>query len=271
MYPNEAMRKIAIETDPEEFRSGDPCSLLMTSSGRLASYYAPFEFVNKNAKIVIVGITPGRVQAANALDALQKSFKATKEWDTALKSAKKYASFSGPMRNNLVRILDYIGVHNHLGISSCSDLFNTSNDLAHFTSLLRNPVLLGGKNYSGTPNPTSNPWLRCLASSTLFEEIQDITGKPIIVPLGPKVTDAMVELSDHNLENDDHFLSGAPHPSGANAERIAYFLDRKEKSALSRQTNPDSIDNSKSLLMKKVIRLSASLPNSIPSSSELNK
>lgn len=42
---------------------------------------------------------------------------------------------------------------------------------------------------------------------------------------------------------------GMPHPSGANAERIAYFLGRKPKAALSAKTNADTIDAMKSQLL----------------------
>jgi len=37
-------------------------------------------------------------------------------------------------------------------------------------------------------------------------------------------------------------LHGIPHPSGANAERIAYFLGRKDKATLSSRTNGAQID-----------------------------
>ena len=37
--------------------------LLMASSGPISVYYAPFDWVNPAARVVIVGITPGRKQA----------------------------------------------------------------------------------------------------------------------------------------------------------------------------------------------------------------
>lgn len=44
-----------------------PDSLLLKKEGKISIYYAPFEYVNENARIVLVGITPGLQQAANAL------------------------------------------------------------------------------------------------------------------------------------------------------------------------------------------------------------
>ena len=39
-----------------------------------------------------------------------------------------------------------------------------------------------------------------------------------------------------------------PHPSDSNAERIAYFLGRKPREALSNKTNPDKYDQAKALM-----------------------
>lgn len=45
------------------------------------------------------------------------------------------------------------------------------------------------------------------------------------------------------------------HPSGANAERIAYFLGRKSRSALSAKTNPDKLDRAREEMIRKVLAL----------------
>jgi hypothetical protein len=46
-----------------------------------------------------------------------------------------------------------------------------------------------------------------------------------------------------------------PHPSGANAERIAYFLGRKAKGDLSAKTSPGKLDEAKAQLIKRVLAL----------------
>jgi len=53
----------------------------------------------------------------------------------------------------------------------------------------------------------------------------------------------------------DRILHGIPHPSGANAERIAYFLGRKDEAALSRQTNGAQIDADRLALRAKMAAL----------------
>jgi len=62
------------------------------------------------------------------------------------------------------------------------------------------------------------------------------------VPLGPKVGLALDWLAQRGVVPAARILHGIPHPSGANAERIAYFLGRKDKSTLSSRTNGAQID-----------------------------
>jgi hypothetical protein len=46
-----------------------------------------------------------------------------------------------------------------------------------------------------------------------------------------------------------------PHPSGANAERIAYFLGNKDRKALSEKTDPLKLDRAKTELLSRIHRL----------------
>lgn len=41
--------------------------LLLSQSGELRICYAPFDYIQRSARLVIVGITPGAQQARNAL------------------------------------------------------------------------------------------------------------------------------------------------------------------------------------------------------------
>ena len=76
--------------------------------------------------------------------------------------------------------------------------------------------------------------------------------KALIVPLGPKVSAAMLHLAAIGSIDADRVLTGLPHPSGANAERIAYFLGRKSAAQCSSKTNPATIDAAKADLIKRV-------------------
>jgi len=231
--------------------NGLPNSLLLKKEGELSVYYAPFEYVNKNAKLVIVGITPGLQQAVNALNQAKIGIENNLGNDDILLSAKGVGSFSGPMRNNLINMLQYMNIHKKLDINSCAELFSTQMDKVHFTSVLSNPVFYKGKNYNGTPSMLNTPILKQLINECFMQNIQQLNGA-LFVPLGPKVTAVMQYLSQQGQLQEKQILNGFPHPSGANAERIAYFLGKKTKEALSVKTNPDQIDFHKNALLTKL-------------------
>jgi hypothetical protein len=50
-------------------------------------------------------------------------------------------------------------------------------------------------------------------------------------------------------------LNGLPHPSGANAERIAYFLGRKARDALSPKTDATALDHARARLIGQIAAL----------------
>jgi hypothetical protein len=77
----------------------------------------------------------------------------------------------------------------------------------------------------------------------------------VFVPLGEKVTDALNFLADQELLDRSRILDGLPHPSGANAERIAYFLGKKSRGALSAKTNPEKLDQARDDLIRRVMAL----------------
>lgn len=239
--------------------SGDPFShdLLLASENNLNTFYAPFDYINTQARVTICGITPGYQQAMNALSEARKQLTAGASLEEAKRCAKETASFSGPMRNNLVAMLDHIGLHRLLGIRSCARLFDTHKHLVHYTSALRYPVFVGKENYSGSPAMLTRASLRQQIDTHLSEEIRTLSGKCIYVPLGPKVADVFQHLRSNGLLKPDQILDGLPHPSGANAERISYFLGTKLQAALSSKTNPKVLDRAKYQLLEKISKLTA--------------
>lgn len=215
--------------------------LLIERHGPLACHYAPFDHINADAKIVLLGITPGAQQARNALTELATALRANKSDADALELSKKTASFSGPMRNNLIAMLDRIGLHAVLGIESCARLFDTRTDLVHFTSALRYPVFVNGKDYSGSPSIRTTPALREMSRRWLDEEVA-LLKDAFWVPLGKEPSAVLDDCVARGQLDAQRVLAGLPHPSGANAERISYFLGTKQREALSAKTNPELID-----------------------------
>ena len=88
--------------------------------------YAPFDHINKEAKIVIIGITPGWTQLKEAYKYIIKNQHL--DTKTLMNFAKRKASFSGVMRNNLISWLDQIQLSKFLKVTSCKNLFDNLED-----------------------------------------------------------------------------------------------------------------------------------------------
>ncbi|WP_081889029.1 hypothetical protein [Comamonas aquatica] len=218
---------------------------------RIQVCYTPFEYLNKDARVVIVGITPGATQLMNAVKEVRRQLDMKSSYENALKEAKATGAFSGAIRPNLTGMLDSVGIAGWLGIKSCDELFTSSKHLVQTSSALRNAVFVDGENYSGSPNMVRTSVLRDQLLSQFAHEAQALS-KAVFIPLGDKVSEALHFLAKEGILSSDHILDGLPHPSGANAERIAYFLGRKERSALSAKTNPEKIDLARAELISKI-------------------
>ena len=232
-----------------------PKELLLTTQGSLETFYAPFDYVNPKARITICGITPGRSQAVTALNEARRQLSAGASLEEAKLKAKETASFAGSMRKNLIAMLDHIGLPQLMGIDSCARLFDTHTHLVHYTSALRYPVFFNGSNYSGSPSMLSQSTLLHQIENHLAEEVRTLGDSCVYVPLGPKVAEAFEHLQRKGLVKPEQVLAGLPHPSGANAERISYFLGKKPREQLSSKTNADLLDAACSRLRAKISNL----------------
>lgn len=243
------------QIDCASYRAGrGPDTLIMARAGDITVEYAPFDHIERDAELVIVGLTPGRTQAANALASLSEDLRAGTPIEKALANAKRTASFSGAMRGNLLAMLDAVGVPRVFGRASASEFFAEGDGLVHFTSTLRYPVYVGGQNYSGSPDPMGHPLLRDMIDTHLAEEAAALP-KAIWIPLGRHAEAALLHLSGSGRLDRNKVLAGLPHPSGANAERIAYFLGRKSRGQLSAKTNAERIDAARERLVRQVSTL----------------
>lgn len=117
-------------------------------------------------------------------------------------------------------MLDALCLGEVLGLTSSAELFGRRCDLLHSTSILRYPVFVRGKNYSGhSPEPRRHPYLNAAINEVFAPELDRLRGM-LIVPLGRMVDEVVQEL---RWEPENRYLAGFPHPSGANEHRHAQF------------------------------------------------
>ena len=83
---------------------------LINKDKNIEIYYAPFDYLNSDAKIMIVGITPGLQQMLQSFQVINDG--------KSLKEVKDLSSFKGSMRTALIKYLDELEVNKKLKIYS---------------------------------------------------------------------------------------------------------------------------------------------------------
>ncbi len=89
---------------------------LVSKEGEIEIYYAPFDYINLDASIIIVGITPGWSQMEKSFKTIIKELTKNNNFSLGLKKVKSECSFAGSMRNNLIKMLDDLEVDRKLNI-----------------------------------------------------------------------------------------------------------------------------------------------------------
>jgi hypothetical protein len=198
---------------------------------RIVAFYAPFDYLNRHAKVILVGVTPGPTQMLASYEIARNFLRAGRPQEDALQAVKARASFKG-MRRDLARWLDELGLAALLGLRSCSELFDDSHRaLLHTTSAVRYPAFVCRRdgslaNYSGTsPQFVAHPWLREMVETTLASELTALPAA-IVVPLGA-ASRAVAHLCELGSIDSARCLLGLPHPSPASPFREQYFQAAK--------------------------------------------
>jgi hypothetical protein len=218
----------------------DDASLLDDSRviGRAKSYtvvYGPFSSQpNPQAEVIFVGLTPGRSQLELANRIARERVTLTPE-EYAL-TLRREVAFAGPMRRNLIAMLDRLGLQRRLGLPSTADLFGTQSHRMFATSALRYPVFgAGWKNYSGNSAIVREP-LFIEMLKTLLGPMLAAMPRTLIVPFGSCVGAGVLYVAECGMIDKRRVLRGFPHPSGANGHRRVIFENNAQsmKGQLSR-------------------------------------
>ncbi|WP_197969885.1 hypothetical protein [Mesobacillus harenae] len=194
-------------------------------------YYAPVDYFNDHAKILMVGITPGLNQMKKSYSAVRERLALGLSDEELLHMAKKESSYEGTMRKNLVTMLDQLGLPAYLNIKTSMELFSSANHLVHTTGVLPYPVFFNGKNFNGSrPDMLKNDLLRQYILKHFAPSLQRME-EPLIIPLGIKTAAVLNYLLKRNYLKATTILRGFPHPSGGNGHRHKQFAANKEDMA----------------------------------------
>lgn len=206
-------------------------TFLIARENDLSMYYSPHnEFINDQAKLIIVGITPGWHQMKVAFDQVKYclDLKQHLTLEQMLEQAKMAASFAGPMRENLISMLDQINIPQVLHVPDSASLFGVNRHLIHTTSVIKYPVFSQNKNYTGhKPKVKQSPLLTKYAYEDFVDELNQIKNSTLVIPLGKMVEEVLQHILKSGNLTRHEYLFGFPHPSGANGHRIKQFNKNK--------------------------------------------
>jgi hypothetical protein len=203
-------------------------------------FYAPFDWINDKADIVLIGITPGRRQAKTAMKTLKRAIASGKEVAEAAALAKQAASFEGDMREFAAQLMDRFELQKLFGLRSCRELFESASHRTHYTSLLRYPVLhwQTKKRKNGTKETR---WFDYGGGDHVFKRKLLVQSREAdfereivqfrdawLVPFGPTPAKALARLADRGALNPDRILHGINHPSPSQRNRHACQLNRSD-------------------------------------------
>lgn len=181
-----------------------------------------FDYVNPSAKVVIVGITPGNNQLENSREGLLP------------REIKRINAFGGNMRQNLIRMLNHVGVSLLLGIDSCSTLWEENFDLVEMTSLLKDATFeVTNKDGAEIINMFKDvkqinkvDSLQQMFREGFVKDCASYQEAVLFVALGPGVYNMLIQLKKELVINAP--IIALAHPSGANSGRISCYLGIKE-------------------------------------------
>jgi len=203
---------------------------LLIKEKNMEIYYAPHnETINENAKIFIIGITPGWTQTKIAYEIAWNCLFQNLCNKDIKKECKKNSRFAGSMRKNLIEMLDELNLNKKLNINSCSELFDEHDIMLHTTSIIPYPVFINNKNYTGTnPKILDNKILTSYLKKYFYKEAEKLPDA-FYIPLGCAVEEVLEYMVKEGLIKKEQCLFGFPHPSGANGHRKQKFLENKEQ------------------------------------------
>lgn len=138
--------------------------------------------------------------------------------EEVLHRASNVGGFAGAMRTNLIAMLDGIGLHEHLEISTTASLFAEHSDLLHGTSAILYPAFIDGRNYGGSPHPDRFPLLAAFVNQVLAAELAEVPDA-VYIPLGRTVADLLHRAAARGTIAAHRCLFDFPHPSGGNGHR----------------------------------------------------
>jgi len=212
----------------------DAAPLILGSEGRYSLEYVPFEHVNIEAKLVIVGITPGPTQRDDAYDETKHLSRRGLADAEILRRVKRHAAFGGPaMRPNLERMLDEMGVMTLLSGGRAAELWAGRAHLLHATSAVPHAAFVGGKPFAGSFEEIRRiDLLRRCFEQDFLPTLSRLRPDAYYIALGPTPAAALAFAADRGRIDRSRILGWLAHPSTQGGSQVSVYLGKKKVAEL---------------------------------------
>ena len=196
--------------------------------------YTPFEFVNRDAKLVIVGITPGNTQLALAYGKAQELLRQGYPRDVILREVTKVGAFGGSsMRPNLLKMLRHFRFERLMGIADVESLWESNAHLLHPTSVVPHAAFKAGKMFAGSFDEVlASPLLGECFRDCFVPSVREMDSATLFVGLGPCPQAALDWCVRHGVLERKQVLGAFCHPSSSSGSATRYYLREVAKSEL---------------------------------------
>ena len=192
-------------------------------------FYIPFEHVNRRARLVIVGITPGMNQLEMAYAEAQRLLHLGVSHAVILEAVKTLAAFGGEaMRPNLLRMLRHFNFAKMLEIRDEADLWDGASAMLHSTSVVPHAAFKNGKMFSGSFDEIIKvPALRERFENDFVPSVSELADDALYVALGKTPYDALKHCVGLGVIRENQLLGALAHPSRSGGSQVAVYLGEK--------------------------------------------
>lgn len=204
------------------------------TESRYQLQYIPFEHINRDARLVVVGITPGMNQLRLAYEAAKVGLNADWGIEKTLKYIKQQGAFGGSaMRPNLLKMLRHFDFEHLLEIGDVTSLWGSNSHLLQTTSVVPHAAFKAGKMFAGSFGEVMRSrLLRECFEESFVPTLAELSPDAMYVGLGPCPLDALKWCADRGLIKRSQLLGAFCHPSGSGGSMTRYFLREVAKSDL---------------------------------------
>jgi hypothetical protein len=186
--------------------------------------WAPFDYVNEAANLVIVGVTPGPTQARRSYEAVRCASATGENPEAELQRIKAETSFRGEViEPNLKSLLEHSGLAERAGINDVDGLWTSEASKVHFTSTVRYPAFVNGEMFNNQIDSLGHPELRRYVETFLADELARVPKHAVIAALGQKGP-RIVRHAASVAKIDPQRVIALPHPSGSATGAVRDYL-----------------------------------------------